>query len=202
MTTLRRRGAPDHYARRAKAEAFAARAVYKLQEIDQKYHLFRPGGRVLDLGCAPGSWLQYIGPRVLPGGLVVGIDRTPVSISLLAHVTFLQADIETLDPEAVRALTPYFDAVVSDLAPATCGVKDVDHQRSLTLARLAWTWARAFLAPGGHFLVKVFEGPDFAGFVAEIKAACQRTQIVKPAGSRRESREIYLLGLGRKEGVN
>jgi len=196
---MTRRATPDHYARKAKSEAYASRAVYKLQEIDRKYRLFRPGARVLDLGCAPGSWLQYIAPRVLPGGLVVGVDRTPVRLALPPHVTVITMDLADLSREAVRALSPQFEVVVSDLAPATSGVKDVDHQRSLTLARLSWDWARDFLPAGGHYLVKVFEGPDFPDFVSEVRPAFARIQIVKPAGSRRESREIYLLGVNLKQ---
>ena len=107
---------------------------------------------------------------------------------------FRQVDITTFDPSELKKLSPVFDVVVSDLAPATSGIKDVDHQRSLTLARLSWDYARALLAPGGHYLVKVFAGPDFPEFVAAIKPQFQQVQIVKPTGSRRESREIYLLG--------
>jgi 23S rRNA (uridine2552-2'-O)-methyltransferase len=109
-------------------------------------------------------------------------------------VHFRQADITAVDPEELRQLSPVFDVVVSDLAPATSGVKDVDHQRSLTLARLSWDYARALLVPGGHYLVKVFAGPDFPAFVAAIRPHFQQVQIVKPTGSRSESREIYLLG--------
>jgi 23S rRNA (uridine2552-2'-O)-methyltransferase len=126
--------------------------------------------------------------------LVVGLDRQALKMTLGPPVQFRQADISTFDPNELKTLTPAFDVVVSDLAPATSGVKDVDHQRSLTLARLSWDYARLLLAPGGHYLVKVFAGPDFPAFVAEIKPHFQRVQIVKPTGSRSESREIYLLG--------
>ena len=107
---------------------------------------------------------------------------------------FRQADITTFDPNELKTLAPVFDVVVSDLAPATSGIKDVDHQRSLTLARLSWDYARLLLAEGGHYLVKVFQGPDFPEFVAAIKPHFHQVQIVKPTGSRSESREIYLLG--------
>lgn len=188
-----RRGA-DYYARRAKSEHYVSRAIYKLQEIDQKYKLIMPGQRVLDLGCAPGSWMQYLGSRVGPGGLVVGIDLNPIHIPIHPPLHYIQGDLETLDRHEVKFLTPYFDRVLSDMAPATSGIREVDHQRSLHLVRLSWEWAQEFLAPSGHYLVKVFEGPDFQEFVQEIKKHFVRTHIVKPAGSRRESREIYLLG--------
>jgi len=188
------RDKPDYFSRLARQEHFASRAVYKLADIDRKFRLLHPGQRVLDLGCAPGSWLQYLSSRVGPQGLVVGLDQQALKMTLGPPVQFRQADITTFDPNELKTLTPVFDVVVSDLAPATSGIKDVDHQRSLILARLSWDFARLLLAEGGHYLVKVFQGPDFPEFVAEIKPHFQQVQIVKPTGSRSESREIYLLG--------
>ncbi|MGQ9919874.1 MAG: RlmE family RNA methyltransferase [Desulfobacca sp.] len=194
-----RRDRPDYFSRKARQEQFASRAVYKLADIDRRYRLFRPGLRVLDLGCAPGSWLQYLSSRVGPQGLVVGVDQQPLTGSLGPPVVFQQADITTLTPEDLRSLSTAFDVVVSDLAPATSGVKDVDHQRSLALARRAWEFAKILLAPGGHFLVKVFEGPDFPAFVAAIRPHFRRTTLIKPTASRQESREMYVLGQQKRE---
>jgi 23S rRNA (uridine2552-2'-O)-methyltransferase len=191
---MSKRAKPDYFSRRARQENFASRAVYKLADIDQKFRLFHTGQRILDLGCAPGSWLQYLSSRVGPQGLVVGLDQHSLNITPQPPVHFRQVDIATLAPQDLKDLSPVFDVVVSDLAPATSGVKDVDHQRSLTLARLSWEFAQVLLASGGHYLVKVFAGPDFPAFVAEIKPHFQQVQIVKPTGSRSESREIYLLG--------
>lgn len=193
----KRRDRPDYYSKRAKAEKFASRAVYKLADLDRKYRLFAPGQRVLDLGCAPGSWLQYIASRVGPRGLVVGIDRQPVAIPLAPPLRFIQGDLELLDPEQLRRDIPGFDVVVSDLAPATSGVKDVDQARSLALAQLSWHWAKELLAPGGHYVVKVFNGPEVPAFVAELKQCFREVKIAKPTGSRPESREIYLVGRAR-----
>lgn len=193
-----RRDRPDYYSRRARQEQFASRAVYKLADIDRKYRLFQPGQRVLDLGCAPGSWLQYLTTRLGAHGLVLGVDQQPLPITPVQPVVFLQADIITLTPDEVRSYAPVFDAVLSDLAPATSGIKDVDHQRSLTLARRAWEFARVLLARGGHFLVKVFAGPDFQTFVGELKPYFQDVVIIKPVASRKESREIYVLGYRRR----
>lgn len=189
----------DYYARRAKTEHYVSRAVYKLQAIDRKYHLFRPGQRVLDLGCSPGSWLQYVGPRVGPRGLVAGIDRQPPAIPITPPLYFIQGDLENLGFALVRVLSTSFDVVLSDLAPSTSGIRDVDHQRSMHLARLSWVWAQEFLCTKGHYLVKVFEGPDFPELVKEVRPRFARTHIVKPTASRRESREIYLLGWQRKQ---
>jgi 23S rRNA (uridine2552-2'-O)-methyltransferase len=194
-----RPGVPDYYRKRARVEGYVARAIYKLKAVDEKYRLFKAGQRVLDLGCSPGSWLQYIGPRVLPGGLVVGVDLTPPEIELAPPLYFLPGDVESLDLAAIQAISPYFDVVLSDLAPKTTGVREVDQQRSLELAWKAWEWARELLRPGGHFLVKVFEGPDTPNLVAALKAAFRQCHRLKPAGSRPASREIYLLGLDKKD---
>jgi 23S rRNA (uridine2552-2'-O)-methyltransferase len=194
-----RPGVPDPYRTRARAEGFVARAVYKLKEIDQKYRLFREGQRVLDLGCSPGSWLQYIGSRVGPRGLVLGVDLNQVAIELTPPLYFLAGAVESLDSGAVAVFSPYFDVVVSDLAPKTTGLKAVDQQRSLELAWQAWELAQKFLRAGGHFLVKVFEGPDTPALAAALQKAFRRLRKVKPAGSRQTSREIYLLGLHRRD---
>jgi 23S rRNA (uridine2552-2'-O)-methyltransferase len=192
-----RPGIPDPFRTRARAEGYVARAVYKLKGIDEKYRLFRPGQRVLDLGCSPGSWLQYIASRVGPGGLVLGVDAAPLAIPLAPPLYFLRGEVESLDLEAVTAISPQFEVVVSDLAPKTTGVREVDERRSLELARRALELARRWLSPRGHFLVKIFAGPDLAGLVAAMRQDFRLVRRVKPAGSRAASRELYLLGLHR-----
>ncbi|OGP70152.1 MAG: hypothetical protein A2Z73_02520, partial [Deltaproteobacteria bacterium RBG_13_60_28] len=166
-----RPGVPDSYRTRAQAAGYVARAVYKLKAMDEKYRLLQPGRRVLDLGCSPGSWLQYIASRVGPGGLVVGVDLTPPAIPVAPPLYFIPGDAASLDLDAVTAISPDFDAVVSDLAPKTTGIREVDQQRSLDLARQAWVWAGKLLKPGGHFLVKIFEGPGVEALVRELEAA-------------------------------
>jgi 23S rRNA (uridine2552-2'-O)-methyltransferase len=193
-----RPGQPDPYRQRARAEGYVARAIYKLKELDEKYRLFKAGQRVLDLGCSPGSWLQYIGGRVGPRGLVVGIDANPVEIETAPPLYYVQGDVASLDLETITAISPVFDVVVSDMAPKTTGMRQVDQQRSLDLAFLAWDWADRLLCRGGHFLVKVFEGPDTGNLMAVLKKSFTSSRPVKPAGSRPASREIYLLGLKRR----
>jgi 23S rRNA (uridine2552-2'-O)-methyltransferase len=193
-----RLGETDAYRRQARAEGFVSRAVYKLKAIDQKYRLFRRGQRVLDLGCTPGSWLQYIGGRVGPEGLVLGVDLEAPRVSLVHPLYFISGNVLSLDFSAIRSQSPYFDVVVSDLAPKTSGVKGVDQQRSLELALQAWETAQEFLVRGGHFLVKIFEGPDTGGLVTQLKKAFQQCHRIKPAGSRPASKEYYLLGLHRR----
>jgi 23S rRNA (uridine2552-2'-O)-methyltransferase len=195
-----RPGLPDYYRSRARAEGYVARAIYKLKEVDEKYHLFQEGQRVLDLGCSPGSWLQYIASRTGPGSLVVGVDLTPVTIAVAPPLYFVQGEVASIDLDTIRALSPVFDVVVSDLAPKTTGLRSVDQQRSLELALLAWEWAQKLLRVGGHFLVKVFEGPDTPSLAAILKKNFSLCRPVKPAGSRPASREIYFVGL-RKRGA-
>jgi len=166
--------------------------------VDEKYHLIKAGQRVLDLGCSPGSWLQYIASRVGPGGLVVGVDATPLAIEVVPPLHFVHGEVTSLDLETIIAISPMFDVVVSDLAPKTTGMRQVDQQRSLELAQLAWEWARQLLREGGHFLVKVFEGPDTPALVAVLKQNFSLCRPIKPAGSRPASREIYLLGLKKR----
>ncbi len=193
-----RPGVPDPYRTRARAQGFVARAVYKLKEIDEKYRLFKAGQRVLDLGCSPGSWLQYIASRVGPTGVVVGVDRLEPEIELAPPLYFVAGEAGSLDLTAITALAPEFDVVVSDLAPKTTGVRGVDQQRSLELAWEAWGLARKLLKAGGHFLVKVFEGPETPALAEALRKAFSRTRHLKPAGSRPASRELYLLGLHRR----
>ena len=195
-----RPGVADSYRRQAQAEGYVSRAVYKLKAMDEKYRLFRPGQRVLDLGCSPGSWLQYIVSRVGPEGLVLGVDLTPPKIPLVHPLYFIVGDVLSLDFEAIQAQSPYFNVIVSDLAPKTSGIKGVDQERSLELAQRAWDAAQELLAPGGHFLVKIFEGPDIGSLAAQLKKAFRRFHRVKPAGSRAASKEYYLLGLGKQTG--
>ncbi len=197
-----RPGETDAYRRQARAEGFVSRAVYKLKAIDQKYRLFRRGQRVLDLGCTPGSWMQYIGARVGPGGLVLGVDLEAPRVSLVHPLYFLPGNVLSLDFGAIRTKSPYFDVVVSDLAPKTSGVKGVDQQRSLELAQRAWETAQEFLAPGGHFLVKIFEGPDTGELATQLKQAFRQCHRIKPAGSRPASKEFYLLGLHKRTDIN
>ena len=195
-----RPGEPDFYRSRARAEGYVARAIYKLKEVDEKYHLFKEGQRVLDLGCSPGSWLQYIGARIGPRGMVVGVDANPPEIEMAPPLYFVQGEVTSIDLKTVMAISPVFDVVVSDMAPKTTGMRQVDQQRSLELAFVAWEWASKLLRCGGHFLVKMFEGPDTGALMTVLKTGFTSCRPVKPAGSRPASREIYLLGLKKRQG--
>jgi 23S rRNA (uridine2552-2'-O)-methyltransferase len=189
----------DYYFRRAKKEGFIARSVYKLEEVDRRVRLFRPGQRVLDLGCHPGSWLQYCARAVGKRGLVVGVDTRKISIELPPHVHFIQADVFELLPADLYQISEEFDVVLSDLAPATTGIRSVDSSRSFTLFQRALSLADDLLVPGAHFLGKIFQGSGFDEMVKELKGRFGKVKGVKPRATRSQSKEIYLVAMDKKK---
>lgn len=192
------RAQPDAFYRRAKKEGYAARSVYKLQEMDRRYRLLRRGQRVLDLGCHPGSWMQYTARRVGPKGLVVGVDIQPLDIDLPDHVRFIHADLFELSPGDLSSFAPAFDLVLSDAAPRTTGVRHADVAGSLDLAARALELARGLLKPGGALVIKVYYGPGVDELIREIKSAFEMGKGYKPTATKAGSKEIYLLGRGLK----
>ena len=186
----------DHYARRARDEKWVARSVYKLEEIDRRFRFIGRGHRLLDLGCYPGSWSQYSLKKVGPGGEVVGMDlREPKRLSA-PNFRFIKADVITLDLERLLQEIGLRDAVISDLAPQTTGIKVADASRSMELAKKALEISLALLKERGHFLSKVFEGEDLKALRNEVKERFDQTRLVRPSAVRKGSKEIYLLGLG------
>jgi 23S rRNA (uridine2552-2'-O)-methyltransferase len=192
----------DHYTRRARDEQWLARSVYKLEEIDRKARLIRPGDRVLDLGCYPGSWSQYSAVKVGAKGEVVGVDLKKPDRFSSPRFRFIQADVLSLDAEWLRSQVGTRDLVISDLAPATSGIHVTDTSRSMELARRALDLALAVLKKGGHFLCKVFEGPEVKAFRTELAGHFAGVQTHRPSAVRKASREIYLLAMNRREPVN
>lgn len=190
----------DHFFKKAKAENFAARSVYKLQEIDQKHKLFRQGQVILDLGASPGSWSQYASTKVGEKGRVLGVDLSPVTVNM-KNATFIQADLRDLNLEDVfreHGFNPPFDLVLSDMAPKTTGIRFTDQARSMELCELALDVARRFLKPGGHFVCKLFHSDDFNLLRDEIKKTFEKFEAVKPESTRKISKEIFLVGLRKK----
>ncbi len=185
----------DHYTRQARRERYPARSVYKLEEIQKKHRLIKKGSRVLDLGCAPGSWLLYAAGLTGKQGQVVGIDLKPVAVELPSHVSVMSADVFAVD---AGSLGGGFDVVLSDMAPATTGHRAVDAARSLGLCEAALEIARRVLVPGGAFVCKIFQGPDVAHFQQTVRAAFREQKLFKPRSSRKASKEIYVIGLGFK----
>lgn len=195
---MARRTQLDKYYRQAKKDGFAARSVYKLEEIDRRYRLLKRGQTILDLGCHPGSWLQFASQKAGPGGLVVGVDIQPLGVELPANARFLQADITGLTPEELKEFAPGYDLVISDAAPRTTGVMHADIAASLELARVALDLALNLLKPGGSFLAKIFQGPGADELIRDVKRSFKLGKAHKPPASRSGSKEIYLLGQGKK----
>jgi len=185
----------DRFHQKAKREGFLARAVYKLEELDQRFAIFAPGQRVLDLGCAPGSWLQYARGKVGERGVLVGLDRAPLRGDV-AGARIVVGDVMTIDPAELRGELPAFDVVLSDMAPDTSGVRSLDQARSEALFERALELAIALLAPGGTFVGKLFQGPDFKKLLDAVRARFATAKTAKPESSRQISIEQYIVGTG------
>ena len=185
----------DRFFQQAKKEGLRARSAYKLEEIQRRFRLLRPGDRVLDLGAAPGGWCQIAARAVGTTGSVLGLDLEPIP-PLPPPIRTWVAD--AFAPELVQRLRSEnflpCHAVLSDLAPKTSGIHGVDEARSLALAERALTLAGEVLGPRGCFVVKVFMGGDFESFHRACKQAFGQIKIVKPEASlARHSKELYLV---------
>jgi 23S rRNA (uridine2552-2'-O)-methyltransferase len=187
----------DRFHQKAKKEGFLARAVYKLEEIDDKFGLFKPNQRVLDLGCAPGSWLQFARGRVGERGVLVGLDRAPLRGDV-AGARIVVGDVLTIDTKELLGELPAFDVVLSDMAPDTTGIRSLDQARSEALFERALEIAISVLAPGGNFVGKLFQGPDFKKLIEAVRAKFDLAKTMKPDSSRQISIEQYVIGKGFK----
>ncbi len=190
----------DHYFKRAKKDNYAARSVYKLQEIDKRFKIFRQGQTVIDLGAAPGSWTQWVAKKVGPKGRVLGVDLQSTETEFAENVIFMQQDVFSDSPELLATMEPLlpFDLVISDMAPKTTGVKFADQANSLELCEKAFEIAARHLKKGGHFVVKNFEGPDTKAYIDSLRPYFNSVKVFKPKSSRAESKEIFVVGLGFK----
>jgi len=188
----------DHYWLKAKREGYRSRAAYKLAELQRKYRVFRKGDTVVDLGCAPGGWLQVIAEEVGPSGSVIGLDRLSVRPLPQAWVTVLQGDIQDIDFQRLwrERLGRQVNAMTSDMSPDLSGVGFQDHHRSCDLVRCALVLAREILVPGGNLLSKVFEGEELNGLVRELRIDFREVKRVVPGASRKSSSEVYLMAKG------
>ena len=186
----------DHYSRRARKEGYSARSVFKLEEIQTKWRLLRRGARVLDLGCAPGSWSAYARECVGADGTVVGVDIQQVDGF---PGTFLLGAIEDMSADKLReALGGPADVVLSDMAPTTTGDRFGDHVRQVELVGVALTLCEEILAPGGHLVGKVFDGQDAPAFVQRVRGLFAETRRFKPKSTRGSSVEFFVVGKKRK----
>ena len=188
----------DHYFHKAKRAGYVARSAFKLEEIDRRHGLLRPGMRVLDLGAAPGSWMQYAAKRVGSGGTVIGVDLQEITVALPSQALPIQEDAFDLDEQALPADTVPFDVILSDMAPSTTGIRSADADRSAELVLRALALAMHLLRPGGALLVKGFQGARLPAVRGEFRQAFGRVTLEKPKASRPESVEVFLLGLDKR----
>ena len=191
----------DHYFHKAKKDGYAARSVYKIEEIDKKYRIIRTGNKVLDLGCSPGSWLQYASIKVGNSGYVLGVDLQPVKISLPSHVKVIKADIFEVTDEDLKIKGGQADVILSDMAPKTSGIRTTDAHRSFELNKKVLYLANDILCPEGSLLVKAFQGKLFDELCSEFRKMFAQVKLCKPKSSRPESVEIFVLGTGKKRTI-
>ena len=184
----------DPYVQKARKSGYRARAAYKLEEIDQKFRLIRPGQTVIDLGAAPGSWSQYVTEKLNGDVRIVAVDLLPMDS--LPSVEFIQGDFT--DDEVLAAMKAAIgespvDLVISDMAPNISGNRAIDQPRSMYLAELAMELCNEVLKPGGDFVCKLFQGEGIDEYIAAARAAFRRVKVMKPKASRPGSREVYLV---------
>jgi len=185
--------AQDSYYKKAKQEGYRSRAAYKLLELQQRFRLMRPGDVVVDLGAAPGGWLQVAAKFVGQSGKVIGIDLQPIERLREPNIIFFQGDITS--PEISKKISELVDGkvhcVLSDLAPRLSGIRDADAARCLELNRTALTVANALLRPGGSFLAKGFVNQELHTFTLELKQHFHSVQRTRPEATRQGSSEFY-----------
>ena len=190
----------DYYYRKAKEEKFRSRAAYKLLQAVEKYHFIKKGDVIVDLGAAPGGWLQAARKIVGKTGFVLGVDLKPIEPFDEDNVLTIVADIT--NPEIIKRIKMLLprpaDAVISDVSPKISGIWEIDHARQIDLAARSLEISKHVLKPKGNFFVKAFEGDMFHDFVNKVKNCFWEVRIVKPKASRTRSSEVYVLGLGIK----
>jgi len=189
----------DQYRRLAKDQGYRARSAFKLMQLNGSYHILKKGSRVVDLGCAPGGWLQVATKEVGSAGKVVGIDLKKVEP--VAGASILEGSIE--DPEMLAKISDILgakaDVVLSDLAPNVSGVWDIDHARQISLTTISLGFARRILERGGSAIFKVFEGEMLNELRVELKNNFERVILSKPSASRQQSSELYVVCLDFKQ---
>ncbi len=189
----------DPFYLKAKKNDIISRAYYKLEEIDRKYNLFKNKKKILDVGCSPGGWTQYI-LKKNSKNKIVGIDLLPIDYQFEGELTFYEMDLkETNAIEKLFTKNKYiFDSIISDIAPNTSGNQFLDQTKSYNLSMLSAQLIEKYLNKGGNFLVKNFQGEDTEKLFKFIKSHFIKTLYIKPAASDKKSKEIYILGLEKK----
>ncbi len=189
----------DQFVKKARKFNYRSRAVFKLQEIDEKYHLIKPGQIIFDLGAAPGSWSQYISQKVGSNGKVIAVDI--LDMQPIKSVQFIQGDFseESVYEQCLSQIDNHqADLVISDMAPNLTGIRDVDQARSMSLSERVLDFSRHVLRSQGDIAIKLFQGKDTDKFKTELSEKFQRVTVCKPNASRDSSREFYILARGYK----
>lgn len=186
----------DHYFNKAKSENFLARSVYKLEEIDEKYKILKPGFLVVDFGYHPGSWIQYTSRVIGDEGRVVGIDIRDLNKQLtgIPNVRVYQKDIFDITDLKQLDVDSQFDVVLSDMAPNTTGIKSLDQDRSLNLVESVFGLLPKFLKPGGNFVIKVFDSQNAQNYLKDQKNLFKEFHYLKPKSTRSVSKEFFVIG--------
>jgi 23S rRNA (uridine2552-2'-O)-methyltransferase len=186
----------DHYFNKAKKDNFFARSIYKLEEVNEKYHVLKAGMNVVDFGYFPGSWIQYTSKVVGEEGMVVGIDIQEVNkkLSGVKNVRVYQKDIFNISDLSQLNVTEPFDVVLSDMAPSTTGIKSLDQDRSLLLVESVFGVLPRFLRPGGNFVIKVFDSQHAQNYLKEQKVLFSEFHYLKPKSTRSVSKEFFVIG--------
>ncbi len=185
----------DHYFKMAKKDGYLARSAYKLTEIQKKYKIVRSGDKVLDLGCAPGSWSQVALELVGGKGLVEGFDLKPITLTA-PNGRFFVRDVFELKEEELQGF-PY-DVVISDMAPNTTGIRFTDQARSEDLCRKVIELCQKLLKPNGNMVMKFFEGGGAKDLEFDVRKLFKQVKHLKPLATRKESKEIFVIGIGKK----
>jgi 23S rRNA (uridine2552-2'-O)-methyltransferase len=188
---------PDRYTRAAKAAGYPARSVFKLEEIQRRYRLFRPGQRVLDLGAAPGSWTLYASREVGPGGRVLAVDLSEIDQGLPSNVIARQLDVMTAGRSELGDHAPYH-VVLSDMAPRTSGARARDQALSYELCQRALALADELAGVDSHIVLKLFMSNDFKPLEQALRVRYAECRAVRPAATRSQSMEVFLVGLRRR----
>jgi 23S rRNA (uridine2552-2'-O)-methyltransferase len=193
--------AKDHFFQKAHQQGLRARSAFKIDEIARRFSIFKKGHTVLDLGAAPGGFLQIIADEVGGKGTVVGVDVVPIRPLGRPNVKTAVLDVlaDDFDEKLLELHAGNFDAVVSDLAPKTSGIRSTDEARSLRLAGKALEVSRVRGTSGSSFVSKLFMGGDFEAFRAEVRGAFDEVKVVRPEATRGSSVEVYLVGLRMKK---
>ncbi|MEC8347983.1 MAG: RlmE family RNA methyltransferase [Pseudomonadota bacterium] len=186
----------DYFVRQAREGGQISRAHYKLEQIDQRYRIIRPGQRVLELGAAPGGWTHYLENK-LHGGILIAIDPLPITCSQNTRVIEGMAGDEAVDIEIADILDgAQLDLVLSDMAPNISGIRAVDQARAIDLADTCLDYCQRWLRPGGAMTIKSFQGEGLDAWVALLKTSFDKVNVTKPKASRSDSREVFVVALG------